>query len=255
MVDSTLPKSHQKAAAPTVITISPKTIFYVLTAIAFVLVVISFIGVVILEPYSGNPYEEGSAATDTNLAKVVLRFDVIAEANIPSWYSGVLLLIAAALLGLIAADRHKKHDGYRWHWTALAVMFVGFSLDEIAYLHDGISNWMKQSPNALLQLGWVIPGAIFVLMVGLAFARFILHLPSRTRALFILSAVLFVGGALMLELAEAVYLTTTELQSKQVATLNHIQDFLEMLGVTVFIYALMTYAAAEIRSFRLALRH
>jgi hypothetical protein len=240
--------------APAVVSLSPKTIFVLLVGISMLLITISFIGVVILSPYEGNPYTGNPAATPTALSKLVLRFDVMQEGNIPSWYSGALLFIAAGLLGLIAADKYAQRDRFRWHWIVLSILFLLFSLDEIAYLHEGVNNFMSQRSASVLRIGWIIPATIFVVMVGLWYVPFILKLPSRTRALVILSAFLFLGGALLLEIADNFLLESHEVMSPVVLSSNHLQDLLEMIGVSLFIYTLLSYIRAHMSPLRLVVR-
>ena len=75
-------------------------------------------------------------------------------------------------------------------------------------------------------------------LVVVAFLRFWLRLESRIRALFFASAVLYVGGALGFELIEIYYIPHygVDLGFYMLSTA---EESLEMLGVLLFIYALM----------------
>lgn len=242
MSDHSLKQPAPRLADRSIVSLNQKTIFIVLVAISITLVLISFIGVAILSPYSGNPYAgDPSESTPSALAKLVLRFDVIAEGNIPSWYSGAILLISAVLLLVIAIDKYLQRDRFRWHWLVLSGLFVLFSLDEVAYLHEGISNLMTQRSLGILQLGWTIPATVFVLGVGIFFAPFLLWLPPGIRRLFVIAASLFLTGALVLEVVERLLLEAFALQSVLLIAINHLQDLFEMLGVAVLIYALLAY--------------
>lgn len=242
---------HVSAAVP----VNPKIVLITLCIISLILVLISFVGVVLLDPYSGNPYTgDPSESTPTSLAKLVLRFDVMAEGNIPSWYSGALLLISAVLLGLIAAHTRTRQAPYRERWAVLAVLFVLFSLDEIAYLHEGINNYMSSNDIGILKIGWVLPASVFVVIAGLWFAPFILQLPQKTKRLFILAASVFLTGALGLEIVDNFLLSDMDVQSVPVLTSNHFQDLLEMFGTSIFIYALLDYIGAHLNPMRLAIR-
>lgn len=246
---------NQKPTTQTLVSLNPKTIFIMLTTVSVILILISFIGVVLLNPYSGNPYTgDPAAATPTSLAKLVLRFDVVSEGNIPSWYSGAILLISSILLMIIALHKRTQRDRFSRHWIVLAVLFLLFSLDEVAYLHEGISNFMGARSIGSLQIGWILPGAVLVLVTGLWFSPFILKLPQKTKRLFILAASLFLTGALGLEFVESLLLGGHDFQSVVVVTSNHLQDLLEMIGVCVFIYALLSYIGSHMNPLRLAIR-
>jgi hypothetical protein len=241
-------------SSPAIVSLSPKTIFILLVGISVALVAISFIGVVVLSPYAGNPYTGDPSATPTSLSKLVLRLDVMQEGNVPSWYSGAILFIASGLLALIAADKYTQRDRFRWHWIVLSVLFLLFSLDEIAYLHEGVNNFMSQSSSGVMRIGWIVPAAVFVIIVGLWYIPFILKLPTRTRTLVIASAALFLGGALLLEIGDNFLLENYEVMSPIVLTSNHLQDLLEMIGVSLFIYTLLSYIRSYMNPLRLVVR-
>ena len=83
---------------------------------------------------------------------------------------------------------------------------------------------------------------IFFLIVVAYLFNFVLAQAAKTRRLFFLSGLLFVGGAIGLEMLEGYVF-------KLYGTAGHIyidmlccaEELLEMVGVTVFIYALLDY--------------
>ncbi len=253
MVDRRIDTMWVKSSEPLEASFSPKTLLMILVVISLALTLISFVGVVILDPYIGNPYTGDPLATPTSLSKIVLRFDVMHEGNIPSWFSGILLFFSAVLLGLIARAKHRQKDRMRWHWSALSLMFVAFSLDEVAYLHEGLNNFMRESEISALAIGWVVPAAVLVFCVGVAYIPFLRHLPATTRRWFVSAAVLFLGGALALEIVDNFLLDSFDVQSRVMLISNHIQDLLEMLGVSLFIYALMDYIRSHMQPLRLVM--
>ena len=255
MSDITLKQVRSmRTISPARIKINPKTVLAALCMLSVVLVLISFVGVVVHDPYSGNPYTgDPAASTPTNMSKVILRFDVMAEGNIPSWYSGALLLIAAVLIAVIAADPRTRHEKYHERWAVLAVLFVLFSLDEIAYLHEGVNNFLSQQEGGFLTIGWILPAAVFVLIAGLWFAPFILSLPQKTKRLFIIAAAIFLTGALGLEVVDNFLVSDLSVQAPIVLISNHLQDLLEMSGTSLFIYALLSHIGAHLHPLRLAI--
>ncbi|MDP6342100.1 MAG: hypothetical protein QF491_01110, partial [Alphaproteobacteria bacterium] len=72
------------------------------------------------------------------LLGLVGQFSLGYEANVPTWYSSVLLLACAAVLAVIGFSRPPGKGGYRRHWLALAAIFAYMSLDEAAVLHEGL---------------------------------------------------------------------------------------------------------------------
>lgn len=65
------------------------------------------------------------------------RFDFDLEANVPTWWSSVLLLAIAVLCALLALARRAGGDAHvRW-WLA-AAGFAGLSLEEVAQIHEQV---------------------------------------------------------------------------------------------------------------------
>src|SRR5690606_12332588 len=61
--------------------------------------------------------------------------------------------------------------------------------------------------SGFFHFAWVIPGMALVALVGLAYLPFLLAQPGRTRLVFLVAGLLYVGGALGLELVGGKMLT------------------------------------------------
>ncbi|MEG4496038.1 hypothetical protein QUB05_21340 [Microcoleus sp. F10-C6] len=184
-------------------------------------------------------------------------FNLDSEINYPSWYSSFTLLFCGILLGIIAAAKKKQGDRYFGHWKTLAFMFVLFSVDEILSLHEIlIINDLREA----LHLGgffyfiWVIPGAIFVAFTALAYLKFLLHLPRKTRDFFLLAGTIYVGGALGMEMVCGYYADAVGQRKLIYGLLASVEEILEMVGVIVFIYALLSYIGSYLESIDLRLK-
>lgn len=170
-------------------------------------------------------------------------FNLDQEANLPTWYQTCALLFCSVLLAIIA--RHEKSKGSRFacHWSALAFIFMFLSIDEAAAIHEMTMVPLRSALNVrgVLYFAWVIPGALLVLVVALAYARFLLHLPRGTRNHFLIAGVLYVGGALGLELPGGWYAEAYGKRSVPYAMLSTLEEILEMVGILVFTYALLSF--------------
>jgi hypothetical protein len=178
-------------------------------------------------------------------------FNLDREINYPSWYSSFTLLFCGILLGIIAAA--KKKQGYRYfrHWKVLGFIFVFFSLDEILSLHEIlIIDDLRKALNlgGLFYFIWVIPGAIFVLLTALAYLKFLLHLPQKTRELFLLAGSIYVGGALGMEMVCGYYADVVGQRNLIYGLMVSVEEILEMIGVIVFIYALLSYIGSHLEN-------
>ena len=187
----------------------------------------------------------------------IALFSIDREHNIPSWYASSTLLLCAVLLATIGLA--KKQDGARYvlHWIALSIIFLYVSVDEGAEIHELLTSPLRSALNVsgFLHSAWVIPGAAFVLILALAYLRFLRDLPANTWRLFLLAGCLFVGGALGMELISGRYADSYGLENMTYAMLATVEEFFEMLGVVVFLYALMSYVSSQVGEVRVAFVH
>jgi hypothetical protein len=194
-------------------------------------------------PYRGFPFEVISSFDDADRGFPWLNVD--GEGTIPAWFSSSVLLLCSVLLTSLSIDR-KGGEGYALHWQALAVIFLLFSIDEAAALHERTSQPLRSALNAggFLYYTWVILGAAFVLIFALTYLRFLFALPSRTRRLCIVAGLLFVCGALGMEMIDGRYADMYGTKNVTYVSLTTIEELLEMLGGIVFLYALMLHTGS-----------
>ncbi len=160
-------------------------------------------------------------------------FDVDQENNLPTWFSGLLLLIASVFLWICA--RKKRTDGDRWfaQWYVLAVGFLLMSVDEVAGIHETI--------NSFIVITWAIPGGIIALVIGLAFLPFMLHLPKPTARLFALAGAVYLAGAVGLEIVGNSLVSQRLRDTLEYNLWTLAEESLEMLGVILFLNTLLRY--------------
>jgi hypothetical protein len=135
----------------------------------------------------------------------------------------------------------------------LAAIFLYLSVDEAASFHEnlgftGLTATLKSLGDfhGLLS-SWVMVGAIFVLIVAVAYLRFLAALPVRTHFLFIIAGALYVGGALGVEILGYRYVFFFGEPNVNFTYFMFvaIEEGLEMLGVVVFLYALLSHLASS----------
>lgn len=185
-----------------------------------------------------------------------IMFGLGGEANLPATFSGGLLLFSGLLLGAVALEKRRSGAPFAFQWALLSAVFLFLSLDELASIHDNISkplNRLYATGGALMYV-WVVPYGLAVVFLLLSLLKFLLRLPAVTRRLFLLSGVLYVGAALGIELLQA----ASNSQASGGGPLSFmsvtIEESLEMLGVIVFIYALLTYIEKSLPGFGVQLR-
>ncbi len=169
-------------------------------------------------------------------------FDMNRERNLPTWYASATLLIAAFLLAVIAAQTGRAKQRGAAHWSLLSVLFVFLSLDEAISLHEPWNEALQHFRfTGVFYYGWVIPYSTALLLGAVLCVKFFKGLAPKTRNLFLAAATLYLSGALGMELISGNYLSKTGRMDGAVAAMGIIEELLEMLGVAVFIHALLLH--------------
>ncbi|MGV8893577.1 MAG: hypothetical protein ACOH2K_11685 [Burkholderiaceae bacterium] len=182
---------------------------------------------------------------------LVRLFNVDTELNLPTFFSMFILVFAALLLAVIAMLEKKRMATYAFHWAVLAFGFLFMAMDETASLHEMLveptRKLLGDDNLGAFYFAWVVPGIVIVLVLALYFLKFLLHLPAKTRFIFLMAAIIYLGGAIGLELIGGRY---AELHGTHNLTYNifaTIEESLELAGVIIFIWALLMYIASNFK--------
>jgi len=177
-------------------------------------------------------------------------FNLDEEATFPAFFSSVLLLLSSILLFVISTQ--KKEKNYYRHWQVLGFVFLFLCLDEIISIHEQIAVEVQLrlnqrgigDLNGFIYYSWVIPYAVFSLAAVLYFFKFVLSLPPKVKTLFLVGGCIYVSGALGCELIEGFYKKNYPGNTTMMGLYVIIEEVFEMLGVTIFVYALLLHAAS-----------
>jgi hypothetical protein len=169
-------------------------------------------------------------------------FDLGAEASIPPWYNGSLLLVAGLLALLRGA--HLRAANRRSHWKAYLIAAAGLvflSADEVAQIHETVSGTMHRRAAADEGVmshveAWDI--VTFVLYAGAALGLFALLRRDvlaalrepRGRAPLLAGGLTFVAGAVLID-----QLNLGLPERVRVA----LEDGMELTGATLMLYGLL----------------
>jgi hypothetical protein len=173
------------------------------------------------------------------------------EHNLPTWYAVLLHASCALLLALHALSLRQGHAAppaagsdarrspERWstRWILLSGLFAWISLDELIQLHEVASSWFDTT--GVLYFGWVIPAAALVIALGLWYLPFVRALPARTRRRFIAAGVVFVSGALLMELPLGWWTERAGADNLTYGIIDWVEETLELFGVSMFLLALL----------------
>ncbi len=179
----------------------------------------------------------------------IALFNLDREGNIPTLYAAVTTLLCAGLLAVIATARKRQEKRDYLYWAGLAIIFLFLAVDDGAAIHENIIRPLRDALNTsgVLYFAWVIPYGIFVVVLGLVYLRFLFSLPARIRYLIIFAGILYVGGALGFELIGGNWAELYGQENVTYELLTTCEQSLQMAGVLVFVYALMSYIASELK--------
>ncbi|GGA12653.1 hypothetical protein [Okeania sp. KiyG1] len=171
-------------------------------------------------------------------------FNLDREMNIPTWYSGLMLISCGLIIRGIFAIKRSLSDRFWRQWKILSTIFFLLALDEIASIHEIlIIDDLADALNlpSFWHSVWVIPGTVLVIIFIWKYWKFIFYLPKQLRRYFLIAISLYVGGALGMEMVGSYYDGIDGQQNLVYAMLATVEEVMEMMGCVVFIYSLLTY--------------
>lgn len=220
--------------------ISANKTFKYLLAILTIMLVLHFLSQIFLL---------NSNLPDTSIKRALIsKLNLEGEMNLSAWYTQLLHATAAFLLLAIGLSRKKQKGSYRYHWLTLSLIFLYISFDEASSIHEMAVAPTRELLNidkGPLSLAWFIPAVSLLIITSLFFVRFWLNLPKKTRNLFAISLVIFIGGSVGMEMFSGNYYSNinSDLNSLWYTFMFASEECMEILGISIFIYALLNFIA------------
>lgn len=175
------------------------------------------------------------------VAQDLRHFAFNAEYCLPAWYTSMLLLLSAGLLIVVTVSGARRGERQIVHWAMLAVMFVGLSIDESTGVHEVLIEPLREGfdLSGPFYFGWVLPGMVVGTLIGLAYLPFLLGQPRRTRTVFVLAGLIYVGGALGMEMVGGEALTIYGENSLAYRIAYCTEEIMEIVGASLFATGLL----------------
>ena len=187
--------------------------------------------------YITNSYLLG----DIESLNFLSHFNLNDELNPPAFFSSFILFYSAVLLGIITFL--KRRDRYYYEWAGLSLTFFYLALDEAFSYHEEMKYARKifalSKDNALYRDAWIFIGISFITVFLMVYLRFLKRLNKRVRYLFLLSAGIYILGALGLEIIGGYWEFFQGEKDFIHAFLASIEELLEMFGIILFIDTLL----------------
>ena len=121
------------------------------------------------------------------------------------------------------------------------------SFDEFGGIHERLSAAIgaRFHPTGLLHFAWAAPAGVVALIGFAFFVPFILSFPKRLGILMVLSAVIFLGGSVGLEMVGGKIEEAAGLNNLLYRAESNLEEGMELLGVLLFIYVMLRYRELE----------
>lgn len=222
--------------------ISPRKVFLFLTLVVIGLSIVSLAG-----QFSRYVLGHGS------LLGLIRLFYVGYDANVPTWYSSGALLFCSLLLAFIATSQNMARIRYARHWKVLSAIFLFMSIDEVAMIHESADVILGSSISrtGFLYYGWVAVAIPLIVIFAVSYLKFLAHLPKKTRVLFFVAGTIFISGGLGAEMFAGRHNELYGNNNMTYAIITSVEEFCEMFGIVVFIYALLSYIKENLKEVNL----
>ena len=174
-----------------------------------------------------------------------LNFDVDHERSVPTLFSVLLHLCACVSAFLVGWTLRQSMRPFATMWLLVALLFMLTMVDEHVSAHERLMEPLSsrfEDRSGVFYFSWVIVGLPLAGLLAMAFLRPVLALPRDIRRLVILSAALFLGGAVGVEMLGGGYIAAgSHWRAAGMEPFLHVEEGLEMFGLSTFIYAMLRY--------------
>ena len=180
------------------------------------------------------------------------KFDLDGEFNVPNLYQTLSLFLCVGLLAMIARAAKNSDKMYARQWWGLAIFFFYLACDEGVELHEMTIQPLRNifGTGGYFYYAWVLLPVMLVPILGTLYFRFLLDLPSKFRWLFISAGTVFISGAAGMEMLGGHIRKVYGLESIQYVAETIMEESLEMIGILIFIYALLSYLSHYVKEFQ-----
>lgn len=174
----------------------------------------------------------------------LFHFDV--ENNVPTLYTGALMLSIVALLVFSWLNERRSSAGAYIPWLMLAFGFALMFCDELFTIHEMVSSIFasKLQTSGAFAFAWVIPYMALVAVLGLVFAPWFFKLDRWTQIWFAASGSIYLFGAIGTEMISAVHYSGLAEDRETWRTLtgdllSTVEESMEIIGLSLFLITLV----------------
>ena len=188
-----------------------------------------------------------------------LLFDLSLDAAVPTWFASLTLLgcsaAAAALWRAGGAGGGVRTGGGppRRFWGGIAAVFLLLSVDEVGMIHERLGGAaaglfagpvrraLPPSLEGVLYYKWVLVGLPAAAAFGAWAVPSLRALPRATAARFVAAGLLYVGGAVGLEMVNSRQDALHGYANLTYGLMTAAEELLEMCGAGLFLVSLLLH--------------
>jgi len=169
--------------------------------------------------------------------------DLKQEGNLPTWYSSIQWFCVATLLGIFAQRNFRLSQSKSWLLAILPLVFLAFSLDEAARIHEWLGNKSDIFlPDTSRENALVSRTGIWMFVIGVPFLALFVGLILSIRTYFQRTpgalVKILLGMAITLSGALGVETITNFVAPHSVYDVLYVlsEELCEMLGGTIVLW-------------------
>jgi len=174
-------------------------------------------------------------------------FNFNIEKNVPTYFSVLLLLLAAQSFFVITLFTPINTSLYiKYYWWQMSLIFLLLSLDEMTQIHENLEyitrHYIAVDIDGFFAFAWVIPMIGLLIMFGLYSIKFLMYIPKYLSKGYIIAGFLYVLGAVGFEMITAkIFSVTNNEENFYYYMAMSVEESLEMIGVIVLLYFNLKY--------------
>lgn len=196
---------------------------------------------------------------DTELFDFIELVDFDYEANLPSLYSALAILFCASQLWIIGLQQNRLCTPFKNHWFGLAAIFMFLGIDEAVGFHEEVGDFIETfelfEAKGKLYFAWVVPYGFLLLLFAVSYIKFVLYLPKVIKTKFIIAGLMYIGGAVGIEIISAAEADLNGTDTIKYSILYTLEELCEMFAILLFCDTLLKYIAKEIGNISIKISH
>jgi hypothetical protein len=153
--------------------------------------------------------------------------------TLSTWYLCLTLVLSCAFLLAVAIAKRSEGAPFAVHWLILSGAVFVAMLDAFTKVHD-LLDWAILSGWAR-DISWTVPVGLLVFVFAGAYIPFLRHLSRRERTLLVTAGIVYLLGALVLEVPLCAWSDAHGSESFGSTLLTWVQGTLELAGSSILL--------------------